>query len=537
MGGNGFIWRIWGENSDPTPKVKNSTLFWNESAYGEWIHYVGTYDGTDLVLYRNGQEIQSRTAVGLDLVANSRPIVFASNRNPAHPGFEGDMDDARVYSRALSAAEVAELYQEIITDSSLVIHLPVDEASGTVAEDVSLFGNDGTYSGTSPVAGLFANARTFDGASDDIEATLSAQTPSLDGDITVSAWFKTDKLLQDMTGNPRAIAWKADQANYTGFALGAFTASSNLLSFEVLGENSGGVGQAISVGTTVLDVNQWIHVAGTWDGTTLSIYRDGVLANSNVFVGNALDPNALPVSFGEQLGTPGYEGDLDDLRIYRRALSASEISNIYNSSPFAKGLSLPWLSASVGGLTGSATGSTTSLEIDTKGTSHFDDGSSQFAYQSVAGDFELTGHVDSLDARANKALAGGGIMVRYDASDVNSEFVSLAFDLKGNRRSLSRLAPGGAVSVDVIAPGAVTPNTSSSYDYIRITRVGSIITLAYSADGVSFADDHSVDLGGSAPASLDVGFFMHGHGQDNYALGRFSEISLIETAPIVLGQN
>ena len=76
LGGNGMIWRIWGENSDPTPQVKNSTLFWNESAYDEWIHYVGTYNGTDLVLYRNGQEIQSRTAVGLDLVANSSPQLF-----------------------------------------------------------------------------------------------------------------------------------------------------------------------------------------------------------------------------------------------------------------------------------------------------------------------------------------------------------------------------------------------------------------------------------------------------------------------------
>ena len=140
----------------------------------------------------------------------------------------------------------------------------------------------------------------------------------------------------------------------------------------------------ITASTIVTDVNQWIHVVGTWDGTTLAIYRDGSLAQSGNFAGNALDANTLPVVFGEKLGDgAGYKGELDDLRIYRRALSSSEVSDLFNSSPFSKGLAMPWLTSSIGGLTGSATGDVMSLEIDTRGTSHFDDSSSQFAYQSV----------------------------------------------------------------------------------------------------------------------------------------------------------
>ena len=125
----------------------------------------------------------------------------------------------------------------MITDRTLIVHLPVDETTGSTAEDVSLFGNDGTYNGTMSTAGLFANARIFDGMNDNIESTLSAQTPALDGDLSVSAWFKTDVQFQAMGNNSRALAWKADENNFSGFSLGAFIPGSNQLSFQVYGED------------------------------------------------------------------------------------------------------------------------------------------------------------------------------------------------------------------------------------------------------------------------------------------------------------
>ncbi|MES1207982.1 MAG: LamG domain-containing protein, partial [Pseudomonadota bacterium] len=79
---------------------------------GTWVHLCGVYDGAGYILYRNGQRVDLRD----DLVPP--PIVDApwaiGGRSASTPvqsprGFEGLIDDVRVYARALSAGEVAAL--------------------------------------------------------------------------------------------------------------------------------------------------------------------------------------------------------------------------------------------------------------------------------------------------------------------------------------------------------------------------------------------------------------------------------------------
>jgi fibronectin type 3 domain-containing protein len=72
-------------------------------------------------------------------------------------------------------------------------------------------------------------------------------------------------------------------------------------------------------------IGQWQHVAATYDGTTARIYVDGTLAASSTFAGNVGDSNNWRIgAYGSPAGN-FFDGSIDDVRIYSRALSASEI--------------------------------------------------------------------------------------------------------------------------------------------------------------------------------------------------------------------
>ncbi|MFH0989185.1 MAG: LamG-like jellyroll fold domain-containing protein [bacterium] len=97
---------------------------------------------------------------------------------------------------------------------------------------------------------------------------------------------------------------------------------------------------ALLVSTSPISVNSWYHIVVTYDGTTQKIYINGQLNNQNVI-------NAGNLNYGSWAGDVGmgkkldwcypnyYSGLLDEVRIYNRALSASEIQNHYGGV-FAK---------------------------------------------------------------------------------------------------------------------------------------------------------------------------------------------------------
>ena len=77
-------------------------------------------------------------------------------------------------------------------------------------------------------------------------------------------------------------------------------------------------------------INIWHHVAATYDGFKLRIYVNGVLKTTEEFVGQ-LSRNSNPLSIGNQTGyTEYYKGNLDEVRIWNRALDLCEITNNMN---------------------------------------------------------------------------------------------------------------------------------------------------------------------------------------------------------------
>ena len=82
-----------------------------------------------------------------------------------------------------------------------------------------------------------------------------------------------------------------------------------------------------------------MHVAATYDGTTIRLYINGVQEGGNVAGPAAILTNALPLILGAQSGTPVdtfYTGRLDDARVYATALTAAEVAALCaNTAPLA----------------------------------------------------------------------------------------------------------------------------------------------------------------------------------------------------------
>ena len=90
-----------------------------------------------------------------------------------------------------------------------------------------------------------------------------------------------------------------------------------------------GGGGAINVfGTKPIEQGQWIHLAVTIEGDMVRVYYNGQLDGQDKRPG-APHVGGGPLGIGNAMAHTGLIGALDDVRIYRRALSADEIRNLF----------------------------------------------------------------------------------------------------------------------------------------------------------------------------------------------------------------
>lgn len=205
----------------------------------------------------------------------------------------------------------------------LVGYWSFNEGTDTQATDFSGNGNHGTLGtngGGIPIwtNGKRGRALTFDGATNYVSVPSS---PSLNptSQITISAWVRANSW-----GGGRRIVEKGDSGNqYRLFDNGG------TLSFYLSGVTELDAGP---VPSTVV----WHHIVGTYNGSTSSVYVDGVLLGSespgqvvipassdNLYIGTRA---ACSIS-----ASNCFDGLIDEVRIYNRGLSATEVARLYQS--------------------------------------------------------------------------------------------------------------------------------------------------------------------------------------------------------------
>ena len=211
------------------------------------------------------------------------------------------------YSNVASAATPSILV-------GLVAAYAFSEGVGTTAADASGNGNVGTIAGaTWTTQGRFGPALSFNGVNNVVQVPASASL-NVTSAMTLEAWiFPTAS-----QGGWRTIMQRQADAYF-------LNASNSSGPLRPSGGGTIGSGLDYVSGTTANPVNAWTHVALTYDGAMLRLYVNGVQAASEAKTGS-IQTTTNPLWIGGNTPYGEYfQGVIDEIRIYNRALSAAEI--------------------------------------------------------------------------------------------------------------------------------------------------------------------------------------------------------------------
>ncbi|HEX7958118.1 MAG TPA: LamG-like jellyroll fold domain-containing protein, partial [Pyrinomonadaceae bacterium] len=201
--------------------------------------------------------------------------------------------------------------------SGLVAHWKLDEGTGATAGDSSGGGHTATLVGAGWGAGRVGpSAAALDGV-DDYAQVGSANTLKMTGQMTASAWLYP-------TGAGSLATYGGIIVNREGeYELARFTDGTIQWAFA----NTNPGWNWVNTGA-VAPLNQWTHVAVTYDQGVVKTYVNGVLAHTYAGAGAIGDVDASLNDFrvgGRQAISQNFAGRLDEVRVYNRALSASEV--------------------------------------------------------------------------------------------------------------------------------------------------------------------------------------------------------------------
>ena len=184
--------------------------------------------------------------------------------------------------------------------------------------------------------GIVGEAFEFDGAGSYVKI-LKFRMPDVRKGITITFWMKASAN-NEMHNYQGLVA-----SDYYGVEISNGFQSNMGVNFYVSsdrGNSWGAISEANGGGATIT-AGEWHHIAGTYDGADVALYIDGqAWGNSASYSGNvspisrsgflAIGSEDGRTAFPNCLGTRYFNGLIDEVRIYNRAMSASEIRSIYN---------------------------------------------------------------------------------------------------------------------------------------------------------------------------------------------------------------
>lgn len=187
--------------------------------------------------------------------------------------------------------------------------------TGGVMDD-STNTNDATlFNGASCPGGRYGSGASFDGVDDRVEAPNHA-TLNFTNALTVAAWVKPANL---STADRTIVSKWYTPDSYALFVQNGDYVFSLLLSTGAY-VNVRAAGRALA--------GQWTHVAGVFNGSTAAIYINGVQVGSAVSAAGSLQQSTRPVVIGNHPSWNAFPGLIDEVRLYRSALDATQIGGL-----------------------------------------------------------------------------------------------------------------------------------------------------------------------------------------------------------------
>jgi len=241
-------------------------------------------------------------------------------------------------SKPMIVAENSELPDNgVVLDFNVISAVPVPAGviswwpAGGNALD-AIYTNNGVLSnGVTYVSGKVGQTFSFNGVNQVVQVANSSSLSPTNG-LTLEGWVYPNGYPQNTDGV--ALAGK-DNPNLTReYLLGMGLVSGKWVYRAHIGLTNG---FNFFSGTNVVQTNTWTHVAMTYDGSHLSLYVNGTFDSYAAATGPIVSTtNAILIGGSVPTGFWFFPGNIDELTLYNRALSQSEIQSIYNAGGAGK---------------------------------------------------------------------------------------------------------------------------------------------------------------------------------------------------------
>lgn len=514
----------------------------------KWYHLTGVRNGSNVYIYLNGVQVGTDTDAGGTITTDTSLIGAAQNGVSGKTGFmKGSIDQVKIYDYARSALEIKNDYllgstshgssvvfgQVENTDRNLtdglVMYLPLDENTANTCAggsndhcDKSGNTNDGAQASTAANGGRFGSAQIFNSSSDIITIADHASL-DLTTNMTLSAWvYPTTLNTENMIFIKAVDSDTADRAYYIRVNSAGGT---SMIVVQSTTEN-------FAFASAAVTTNTWTHVVGTYDGSNIRIYTNGTLRNTTPLTGSA-NTNSGQIWVG-RLANQGQEmwtGTLDELRVYNRALSASEVSQLYNWRP---GLQASWNLDEGSGTSSVRDTSGYGLNATMNGSMTTDD----WVAGRLGSALEFDGSNDSLSVSDNSNLDIFG-----NASMTLQAWIRHPVQTSGQDIILAKTSSAAGYKIIMEADGDITcgvdddstwtpddaaTSTAATYDddlwhHVACIKDGDLDDLILFIDGVQITSDTSIvtaDITNSNTFYIGI----DGDGSSNAWLGQIDDV-------------
>ena len=295
-----------------------------------WYHVAATFR-EDIHLYIDGTPADGVRSGTPPASIGSSAEDLTIGYQPDTKGFNGSVDEVRIYNRALTAEEIREDFSQITQRGEWAF----DDESGSSAADTSPIGNDGVLHDADPgngdgdtkpqwVEGIIGSGLQFDGSDDYVEMGDEQGLNFLAGeDFSISTWIKTTD------PNGEILSKRNDDVYYL------LRLSDGLLTCGL----SGGSGSSVALTTTALqgrlNDDQWHYIVMSVDrdsATGLKIFVDGwfLLEGDPTAAGDLT--NSKPLNIGRDSYTESnyFAGIIDQVEIWNCVFEERDANNNFS---------------------------------------------------------------------------------------------------------------------------------------------------------------------------------------------------------------
>ena len=319
---------------------------------GQWTHLAVTLRGTTGSVYINGILASQASNVLIPRNVN-RTSNFIGKSSFDDPNLWSDLDDLRIYDRALCQSEIYDLIYytstpTYVSNTSTTTVSTIKPASTTSKPPISsqtryLNGLVNYWPIDNHVNDTVSKANMYNGVNVEfVEDRFKIPNSAIrfsggsyqikpgvyfNGDFTISVWVR---IINSLVQRGRIFDFTNDATGDNVYLLSSFENTNSPSLYSVVRNSESMVTSNLS-----FVYGQWTHLVATLSGTTGSIYLNGMLAAQS---NNMLSPrnvNRTSNYIGRDFsGQVSLWADLDDLRIYNKSMNQSDVYNLFIEAPF-----------------------------------------------------------------------------------------------------------------------------------------------------------------------------------------------------------